>query len=110
MSELWCVGTIVPQDGMRFGTVGCAAFAAAHGLSDPSTAAMSAKPQVPEEVSAGVERANRHLSRVEQIKRFKVLGVDWLPSGDELTPTMKLRRRSVADNYSREIEALYERE
>ncbi len=88
----------------------CAAFAASHGLADPSTAAMSTEPQVLEEVSAGVERANSHLSRVEQIKRFKVLGGDWLPSGDELTPTMKLRRRSIADKYAREIEDLYGRE
>jgi long-subunit acyl-CoA synthetase (AMP-forming) len=86
----------------------CAAFAAGRGLADPSTAAMSAEPQVLEEVSAGVERANSHLSRVEQIKRFKVLDVDWLPSGDELTPTMKLRRRSIADKYSQEIEDLYQ--
>ena len=46
------------------------------------------------EVAAGVERANSHLSRVEQIKRFKVLPCDWPPAGDELTPTMKLKRKA----------------
>jgi len=54
-----------------------------------------------------VQRANLHLSRVEQIKRFKVLAVDWPPAGDELTPTMKLRRKPIAAKYAREIEQLY---
>jgi long-subunit acyl-CoA synthetase (AMP-forming) len=85
----------------------CAAFAAAHGLADSSLQAMSSEPAVLEEVAAGVERANSHLSRVEQIKRFKVLPVDWPPAGDELTPTMKLKRKPIAAKYAAEIEALY---
>jgi hypothetical protein len=58
---------------------------------DHSPAAMALQPKVLEEMEAAVERANRHLSRVEQIKRFKVLAGDWPPAGDELTPTMKLK-------------------
>jgi long-subunit acyl-CoA synthetase (AMP-forming) len=84
-----------------------AGFAAEHGLSDPSLEAMASEPRVLEEVSAGVERANSHLSRVEQIKRFKVLGSDWPPAGDELTPTMKLKRKPIAEKYATEIDALY---
>jgi long-chain acyl-CoA synthetase len=84
-----------------------AVFAAQHGLSDSSPQAMAAEPAVLAEVSAGVERANSHLSRVEQIKRFTVLPCDWTPAGDELTPTMKLRRRPIADKYAAEIDALY---
>ena len=85
------------------------AFAQQHGLSDPSPAAMASEPAVLAEVAAGVERANSHLSRVEQIKRFKVLPCDWAPAGDELTPTMKLKRRPIAAKYAAEIEALYAR-
>jgi long-subunit acyl-CoA synthetase (AMP-forming) len=84
-----------------------AAFAGQHGLGDPSPEAMSAEPAVLAEVSAGVERANSHLSRVEQIKRFRVLACDWPPAGDELTPTMKLKRRPIAEKYAAEIEELY---
>ena len=51
----------------------CPAFARQHGLSDPSADAMASEPAVLEEVDAGVERANSHLCRVEQIKRFEVL-------------------------------------
>jgi long-chain acyl-CoA synthetase len=84
-----------------------AAFAAQQGLGDPSPEAMSGDPTVVAEVSAGVERANSHLSRVEQIKRFRVLPCDWAPAGDELTPTMKLKRRPIAEKYAAEIDALY---
>ncbi len=85
----------------------CAAWAASHGLADGSVQALSSDAGVLEEVAAGVERANSHLSRVEQIKRFKVLSVDWPPAGDELTPTMKLKRKPIAAKYEAEIESLY---
>jgi long-subunit acyl-CoA synthetase (AMP-forming) len=44
---------------------------------------------------------------VEQIKRFAVLPVDWSPGADELTPTMKLKRKPIAAKYAAEIDALY---
>ncbi len=84
-----------------------AAFAARHGLPDPSAAAMADETAVLAEVTEGVERANSHLSRVEQIKRFKVLDCDWAPGGEELTPTMKLRRKPIHAKYADEIEELY---
>ena len=87
----------------------CAAFARERGLGDASIAAMAADPAVEQEVAAAVERANGNLSRVEQIKRFTVLGVDWPPAGDELTPTMKLKRKPIAAKYAAEIDALYAR-
>jgi long-chain acyl-CoA synthetase len=60
-----------------------------------------------EEVERGVRQANSHLSRIEQVKRFKILECDWAPGGDELTPTMKLKRKPIAQKYAGEIEALY---
>jgi long-subunit acyl-CoA synthetase (AMP-forming) len=63
------------------------------------------------EVAAEIERAvgaaNERLSRVEQIKRYKLVEEEWAPGGDELTPTMKLKRRPIAAKYATEIEALY---
>jgi long-chain acyl-CoA synthetase len=85
----------------------CAAFAQRHEIADASLEAMATEPAVLAEVSAGIERANSHLSRVEQIKRFKLLPCDWPPAGDELTPTMKLKRKPIAQKYASEIEALY---
>ncbi|WP_439381399.1 fatty acid--CoA ligase FadD11 [Amycolatopsis lexingtonensis] len=59
------------------------------------------------EVAAAIATANAGLSRVEQIKRFRILPHFWEPGGDELTPTMKLRRKPVATKYATEIESLY---
>ena len=60
-----------------------------------------------DEVTAAIARANEDLARVEQIKRHVVLEAEWLPGGDELTPTMKLKRKPIAEKYAEEIEALY---
>ena len=58
-------------------------------------------------VAEGVEQANARLSRVEQIKKFTIIPGDWAPGGDELTPTMKLKRRPIAEKYAALIEAMY---
>ena len=60
------------------------------------------------ELEAAVAAANDRLSRVEQVKRFHVLDQEWLPGGEELTPTLKLRRRPIERRYEAEIEALYD--
>jgi long-chain acyl-CoA synthetase len=85
----------------------CTAFAREHGLADPSPVALADDEQVREAVAAAVDEANSHLSRVEQIKRFQILPTEWEPGGLELTPTMKLKRRPIAERYAEEIEALY---
>jgi long-chain acyl-CoA synthetase len=59
------------------------------------------------EVARGVEAANEQMARVEQIKRYKLLETDWQPGGDELTPTMKLKRKPIHEKYATEIEELY---
>ncbi|GBE66166.1 fatty-acid--CoA ligase [Mycobacterium sp. MFM001] len=81
-------------------------YAAQHGL-DPSAAALAADPQVIARIAAGVAEGNTKLSRVEQIKRFRVLPTLWEPGGDEMTLTMKLKRRPIAEKYAAEIEELY---
>jgi long-chain acyl-CoA synthetase len=58
-------------------------------------------------VAAAVAAANESLSRVEQIKRFEVLDADWPPGGDELTPTLKLKRRPIEAKYAAVIDRLY---
>ena len=58
-------------------------------------------------LQAAVDAANAGLARVEQIKRFAVISADWQPGGDELTPTVKLKRKAIHDKYRAEIENLY---
>jgi len=75
---------------------------------DPAIAASYATDaELQAEVRAGVDRANARLARVEQIKRFAILTEEWLPDSDELTPTMKLKRRPITHKYASQIEALY---
>ena len=82
-------------------------WAKGNGLEDRSLEELATEPRMLEAVQAGVDAANEHLARVEQIKRFKIIPGDWAPGGDELTPTMKLKRKPIAQKYSHEIEALY---
>jgi long-chain acyl-CoA synthetase len=72
--------------------------AAGHDPDDPETVRL---------VQEGVDAANAQLARVEQIKRFAIVPGDWLPGGDELTPTMKLKRKPIAEKYASMIESLY---
>jgi long-subunit acyl-CoA synthetase (AMP-forming) len=59
------------------------------------------------EVQRGVDAANEQLARPEQIKKFKLLPTEWEPGGEELTPTMKLKRKPIHEKYAKEIEELY---
>jgi long-chain acyl-CoA synthetase len=76
------------------------------GESDPARAA--AHPAAIAAIRTALQAANESLNRSEQIRRFHIIPATWLPGGDELTPTMKLKRRPIATKYAAEIEALYE--
>jgi long-chain acyl-CoA synthetase len=82
-------------------------WASKQGLEGDSLADVAASEQAIAAVQEGVDDANSKLSRVEQIKKFKLLDTDWAPGGDELTPTMKLKRKPIAEKYADEIEQLY---
>lgn len=82
-------------------------WAAQHGIEETTLEALAGNEKVQAEIEAGVERANGHLARVEQIKKFWIVPGEWVPGGDELTPTMKLKRRPISDKYEQDIEALY---
>ena len=83
------------------------AWAAQNGLEGKSLEGLAREDAIRTAVQAAVDKANDKLSRVEQIKRFTIIAGDWAPGGDELTPTMKLKRRPIAEKYAAEIEAMY---
>ncbi|HLN78529.1 MAG TPA: long-chain fatty acid--CoA ligase, partial [Nocardioidaceae bacterium] len=58
-------------------------------------------------VQQGVDAANERLSRPEQVKKFELLPVEWTAESEELTPTLKLKRRVVHTKYSDVLERLY---
>ena len=82
-------------------------WAEKQGIEATGLAALAEDERVQAAVQAAVDAANARMSRVEQIKKFKLLGDEWMPGGDELTPTMKLKRKPINDKYGGEIEALY---
>ena len=67
----------------------------------------SADERVVAEIARAVDAANDQVSRVEAIKRFTILPTEWTPDSEELTPTLKLKRRIIHDKYAQEIEDLY---
>ena len=82
-------------------------WAAQQGLEGRTLEDLAGEPAVRGAVQEAVDAANSRLARVEQIKRFAVVPGDWLPGEDELTPTMKLKRKPISAKYATEIEALY---
>src|SRR4051794_4492355 len=85
------------------------AWAKQQGIDETSLEKLAVDERMRAAVAAGVEEANQRLARVEQIKKFHIVEGDWLPGGDELTPTMKLKRKPIDQKDSAEIEALYKR-
>jgi long-chain acyl-CoA synthetase len=83
------------------------AWARTQDVEGSSLAELAGDQRVRAAVQEGVDAANAKLARVEQIKRFTIVPGDWLPSGDELTPTMKLKRKPIAEKYAGEIDAMY---
>ena len=85
------------------------AWAAQHELPDGSLEALARDERMRAAVQEGVDAAKAKLARVEQIKKFTLVEGDWLPGGDELTPTMKLKRKPIDRKYAEAIEAMYAR-
>lgn len=77
------------------------------GLGEIDIAALAGSEEVRDALQTAVDEANEKLARVEQIKKFEILPEVWMPGGEELTPTMKLKRKPIDAKYSEEIEALY---
>jgi long-subunit acyl-CoA synthetase (AMP-forming) len=82
-------------------------WAKQNGLEGKSIAELAEEEETREAVQAAVDEANTKMARVEQIKKFTILPAPWEPGGDELTPTMKLKRKPIDEKYAEEIEALY---
>ncbi len=82
-------------------------WASQNGIEDTALESLAANEQLRAVVQEAVDAANAKLARVEQVKRFTIVAGDWVPGGDELTPTMKLKRKPIAEKYQEDIERLY---
>jgi len=83
------------------------AWAKANDIELTSLGQLAEQPELIAEIQREVDEANTRFSQVEKIKRFVILTDEWLPDSEELTPTMKLKRRGVHQKYAAEIESMY---
>jgi long-chain acyl-CoA synthetase len=83
------------------------AWARQRGLAAASLDELASDPEVVAEVEAAVDQAMAPFNNAERVKKVKILGEEWLPDSDLLTPTSKLKRRGVLARYAAEIDALY---
>jgi len=82
-------------------------FASEHGLAATDPAELSRDPVVEGAVAAAVESVNAQFSRAEGIKRWRILPRDFLMEAEEITPTLKVRRRAIVQKFAGDIDDLY---
>ena len=81
--------------------------AARMGVEFTDLADLSAKPEIRAMAQAAVDKANERLSRPEQVKAWELLPDEWTAESEELTPTLKLKRRVVRTKYADVVDKLY---
>ncbi len=88
-----------------------AAWAASRDLTGEQATlpALAENPDVHAEIDAGLVEVMAKFNNAESVKKVKVLGEEWLPDSDLLTPTSKLKRRGILSRFADEIESLYAR-
>ena len=83
------------------------AYARDHGISGDSVAQLAESPQLRTVLEGRVERVNQRLAPYESIKKFVVAREDFTEASNELTPTLKVKRKVVTEKYQSELDALY---
>lgn len=77
------------------------------GVESTDLAELSNRPEIRAVVQDAVDKANERLSRPEQVKAWELLPQEWTAESDELTPTLKLKRRVVNTKYADVVDRLY---
>jgi long-chain acyl-CoA synthetase len=83
------------------------AWATANGIEFADLNDLAANPVVVAEVEKGLAEVMAPFNNAERVKKVKVLGEEWLPDSELLTPTSKLKRRGIHAQYGDEIDSLY---
>jgi long-chain acyl-CoA synthetase len=97
----FCVALVsLDADGLRD-------WAAAHGLGDLSFGDVARDPKTEAAVAGYVEELNNHLNRWEQVKKFSIIDRELTVQAGDLTPSLKLKRKFVVDNFQDKIDSLY---
>lgn len=83
------------------------AWARSQGIEFDSLDDLAGHPSVEKEITRHLDEVMTPFNNAERVKKVKVLGEEWMPDSDLLTPTSKLKRRGIRARYAAEIEALY---
>ncbi|GAA1468067.1 long-chain acyl-CoA synthetase [Microbacterium thalassium] len=65
-------------------------------------------PAVLAEVQHAIDRANKHVSRAESIRKFTILPTEWTEASGHLTPKMSIKRNVILADFSAEIDEIYD--
>lgn len=84
-------------------------WAKQHGLEGLTLPELAEHPDVQAAIDEGLATAMAEFNNAERVKKVKVLGDEWLPDSELLTPTSKLKRRGIHAAFADQIEALYAR-
>lgn len=79
-----------------------------HGLEPMSAAVAATDPQVLASIDRGIKRANEAVSRAESIRKFTVLPIDFTTANGYLTPSLKVKRKAVINDFAETIDRLYQ--
>jgi long-chain acyl-CoA synthetase len=82
-------------------------FAQDHDVPFSNYASLTRAPEVQQLIQDVIDATNKKFARVEQIKKFWLLETQLSAEDEELTPTMKLKRKLVQQKYAEQIEAMY---
>ena len=82
-------------------------YAQAHAIPFTNYASLCRRPEIVALIQGEVDKVNRRFARVEQVKKFRLLEAKLGAEDEELTPTMKLKRKLVNEKYRELIEAMY---
>lgn len=83
------------------------AWAHQEGIEFSTMAELAEHPKVIDAIDKALSEAMADFNNAERVKKVKILGDEWMPDSDLLTPTSKLKRRGIRTRFADEIEALY---
>ncbi|MEI6252279.1 MAG: long-chain fatty acid--CoA ligase [Mycobacteriaceae bacterium] len=97
----YCVALVsLDADGLK-------EWAAANGMAGKPFGEIARDPKTNEAVTGYVEQLNKHLNRWEQVKKFSIIDRELTVEAGDLTPSLKLKRKVVVDNFHDKIDGLY---